>query len=333
MDLKLLNSLAEMFSNGSDLFWITDKTWKIQKGKYLYDYPQPLPELLKIDPDCWDNIEKDVYLNGKFMNCILYCNKIEEIRVVILKEKKSEMQKSEKIALDTAVHSLRQIKEQLEEEIPEKKEMFAAIERNYYLLYQKSYIKTLIDSVYSGNVIKIVFSVQDLLRQIHQTLKLELRQYAEVSLQMPEEEAVLHESPEFFKAMFLAAMILCHRERGCFQHVEIFLQHSGSRAELQINLIPDLQHEINMSKQIDSYSFGSEWEEKKLLDIFCMIHGGSWHFMEQFRKNQKVFSCRIAFDIISAKQELGLYSPNRIQQREFDDVCRIMLSRIYLYYF
>ncbi len=328
MTRKQIKMFREMFGNDCDILWITDENWNVQDEKYSGG-AKNLPALLEVPEDFWGSAEKLMFWNDRFYHCRIWCSQAAKCRVIALKKPKADDSKN--MTVNSAVHSLRQIRRSLEEAMHEKTPLLDSIERNCLLLYRKSYIDRILDAVRSGTAFREEFSVQDILRQMQPQMLSALGNYAETEFRLTEQNMYLYGNIEFFRVAVLAGLTLCHLERGYFQQMALSLGFSGGKAELLINMTPDYQKPVSMQEQIDPENFGSTKGEETLLDTFCMMYDGSWKLFKQ-EENQKLISacCQIQFRTNKKRPELMLYSTDRIMRPDFDDPYQIMLARIYL---
>ena len=333
MNQEKIRMFREMFGNDCDILWITNEKWKVQDEKYSGG-AENLPALLELPEDFWGSTEKIIFWNERFYHCRIWCSKKAKCRVITLK--KIEHDASRNVEVNSAVHSLRQIRQKLEEYMQEKKQpeeirLLDSIERNCLLLYRKSYIDRILDAVQSNIALKKNFSVQDMLRQMQPQIIAELGNYAETEFRLTEKEMFLDENMEFFRVVVLAGLTLCHMEQGYFQQVAFSLGISNGKAELLINMTPDYQKPVSMTEQIDPQNFSSLEGEKNILHTFCQIHDGSWRLLKQ-EENKKLISacCQIQFQTTKRRIEPVLNSRDRIMRSDFDNPYKIMLARIYL---
>ncbi|MBR0485464.1 MAG: hypothetical protein IJJ69_11950 [Oscillospiraceae bacterium] len=328
--------LSNLFGNSGEIVWITDENWKIQWGKYDYSKIQNLPDILNVSPELWENISGCTFFEEYFYEYTIYCSRENACRIIIMERPPQSLDRIEDASINNAVYSLRQVKNGFqqyfkENHLHEKKDLLDAIERSCLLLYRAPYITRIIDYVRSGNAVKSLFSVQDALSRMQKEMQDKLGIYAETDFSFPKKEVYLLENKEFFLLTVLAGLTLCHQERGYFHHAAFSLGVSGTKAELIINLTPDYQQPLDMSKQLDPLNFGSLEEEKKALSTFCIMHHGSWKPMYYHEKKKLISACcQICFQTDEYSSEITLNSERGFLKSDYDDVCRLMLSRIYL---
>ena len=336
MKQEQLELLRNLFGNSGDIVWITDENWKIQWGRYDYSRIRNLPELLHLPETLWEDASSEVFFNGFFYDCTVHCSRENKCRIVIMKKSESFHGLLEEIPVNTAVHSLRQIRKSFEQyleekHLDEKKGLLDLIEKNCILLYRRPYITRITNSVRNGTASKLLFSVQEMLVQIQDNIHSELGIYAETDFSFPDKTVYLIENEEFFRVVVLAGLTLCHQEYGYIHQAVFSLGVSGTKAELIINLTPDYQHPVDMSKQLDPGNFGTFEEEKKALETFCTMHYGHWKLMNYTEEGRLISSCcQICFRTDEYHPEITVRSPRRVLRSDFDDVYRLMLSRIYL---
>ncbi|MBE6877427.1 MAG: hypothetical protein E7496_12070, partial [Ruminococcus sp.] len=296
MKQDALELLRNLFGNSGDVVWITDENWKIQWGRYDYSKIQNLPEMLNVPENLWEDASGQVFFCEVFYEYTIHCSKENKCRVIILKKTVLGQGMPEEVSVNAAVHSLRQVKKEFaqyfqKKNLHEKKELLDSLERNCLLLYRKPYILRMVNSVRNGMAEKTLFSVQDIIRQMEAEMQKKLGIYAKTVFSLPEKEIYLMENEEFFRMVVMAGLTLCHQERGYFHQAAFSLGVNGTKAELIINLTPDYQCRLNMSKQLDPENFGSTEEEKKALETFCIMHHGSWKHLNYNEENKLISSC------------------------------------------
>ena len=324
--------LMNLFKNHQNWVWITDEHWKIEAGEDIYpDKPEWIPEMLRVPVDCWETQEKMIYWEKRFYHAKLYCSREEQCRVITLKNVEDEWKSGENNSVEYVVHSLRQVKEDLQDyleeyEINNKSELLNSIERNCYLLYHKFYLRRILQSVYLGHAKAEVFCLQEALQFLRGIMEKQMRDYAEINLNLGIQKIFLNENRRFFDVVLLAGLIQCHQHRGYKQKITLSVNLVQEQVKICF-MKPDMQKEKSMTNQLDVMHFHSETEECALLDTFCMIHKGEW---EVVPLEEKAVAFRIQFPQEELPNKITLHQKSKVLQESSEELCRIMLSKIYL---
>ena len=337
MKKETIALLSSMFGNSGDIVWIADENWDIQWGKYDCGRIRNLPELLGVSPQLWEDASGQAFFEDYFYEYTIHCSRENQCRVIIMKSLALHPEMvQEEPSVNAAVHSLRQVRKDFQQYLEEKNldgknELLDSIERNCLLLYRKPFIMRMVNSIRNGSAVKTLFPVQDVILQMQGEMQKKLGIYAETDFSLPEKNVYLLENEEFFRVTVMSGLTLCHQERGYFHRAAFSLGVSGTRAELIINLTPDYHRPLDMSKQLDPENFGTLEEEKKALSTFCMMHHGNWKPM-YYSEQDKLISacCQICFRTDEFNPEIVMSTKRRTMRNDYDDVYRIMLSRIYL---
>ena len=333
MEKSKLNILTNMFENSKDIVMITDDQWNILWERYASEQSVSLPQALKIPENCWETVTKQVYWENYFCDCTVYCSKKNKCRIIIMKPVIQNFDMPEDIVIESAVQSLRQVKNELQKcfsshQLYDRAELLESIERNCYLLRHKSFIMQMLKSVREKRTFQELFSLNKELKKIRLKMVKEMGIYAQITLKMSDNDLFLNENKQFFQMVLLSGVILCHRNAGHLHQILISLDSDEDKAEIQILLKPDNQ-EIDMSAQIDTACFGSYSEEEELLNVFCLMHDGDW----EVNPVNDGYCCRITFRTDNQRSEITFRQTSKIIAEASDEVYRIMLSRIYLSYF
>ncbi len=316
--------LMNMFDNGCDAVFIIDADWNIIAQKYTFSFPKWLPEFLNVPENCWTNTENEIYLNKKFYHYQLYCSEPNQCRVLTLKECPLILD-AEDVEMKTAVHSLQQIKKNLEANLSP--QLSNSIERISLLIYRKPYLHSIIKAVRNYTIPRYPFPLQDALQQLKEKLSVLLENYAEITLDLPEQKIIFYENIDFFNTVLLAGMVLSHHERGYFHHIQISLSVSNNTAHIHIILKPDFHQSVNMSSQLEAFIFNSFTEEKELLHLFCILHQGQKTFSPP---KISPSSFQLKFCIAENKEIMHLHSTTKILPSNFNDAYKLMLAPVYL---
>lgn len=323
--------LMNMFDNGCDAVLITDADWNILEEKYSVSFHGKLPELLHVSENCWKNIESEIYLNRRFYQYKLYCSEQNQCRVIVLKEL-HENPETQDSAVRTACQSLYHVKQQLKTYISEnpdfsQQKMLHTLDRISLLIYRKPYLHSIIKNVRNHTIVRYPLQLLKVSQYLKEKLSELLKNYAEISLDLPETEIPFYENIDFFSTVLLSGMVLCHHERGYFHHIQISLSVCDDTAFIRMILKPNFHKTVDMSAQVEAFSFGTHAEEKELLNLFCMLHQGEWSVSPP---ETSPSSFQLQFRTTEQRQITRFYSTDKIRKSDFDNTFELMLAPVYL---
>lgn len=325
MEREKIDFLMNMFDNGQDNICILDADWNILEEKYIVSFPQQIPKVLNVSENCWENTENEIYLNKEFYEYKLYCSKAHQCRVLVLKKHIPvlETEAAEDADIASALQSLKQLNEWLKIT----PELSKSVERISLLLSRKPYLRSMIKSIRNDNTVRAPFSLQTALQQLKEKMSELLANYAEITLDIPETNNNFYESIDFFNTVLLAGIVQCHHERDYFHHIQISLAVYEDTAYISVILKPDFSKRINMSSQFEPFSFGTQTEEKELLNLFCMIHQGEWSVSPP-KMTPSLF--QLTFHITEYPKISYFFSTDKTRTSRFGDAYMLMLAPIYL---
>lgn len=326
MEKNKINLLINMFHHDGDTVFILDANWNIIEGEYTTSFPERLPKMLHVSENCWENTKNEIYFNKDFYKYELYCSKKNQCRVLVLKKHVSTSEEAnehaaEDAAVNTAVQSLKQLT-QRSEITPE---LSKSIERISLLLSRKPYLRGMIKSIRNDTIFQTPFFLQDALQQLKTQMSELLAGYAEITLDISETKNSFYENQDFFNTMLLAGIVLCHHERGCFHHIQISLSVYENTAYISIILKPDFSKRIDMSLQLENFSFGTHTEEKELLNLFCMMHQGEWSVSPP-KMTPSLFQLMFRIEF----QNITVHSTQKKHISRFGNTSKLMLAPVYL---
>jgi len=333
MTKKEITLLINLFSQNEELVWVTDDQWNILGGKYSYSYQKPIPELLGIPTDCWENTEKKVYLDKHFFDCTVHAVPSQKYRVVVLKTIEAVL--SEDPTEIYVFQTLQQAQNLMHEYLDEKEDydqvfMPKMIEKSLLLLYRKTYLRKMLQSIYDETIEKNSFFIIDIIEKIKLNIQRLLKGYADLQIVYTGENSCLYENMDFFISVVLSGLILCHQKKEFFQHIRLHYKHTGSITEIRTEITCDPEKTVDLSNQPNIAHF-SRAEETELLNAFCAIHDGFWKYFEHSGKNGISYCCQITFHVSDAKNDLIMKQHSfKNNNPDIYNIYSLLLSHVYL---
>ena len=324
MESLLMEGLKRCYASRTEPVCLYDGDWNCVWNSHDLEGAAHLDSILGLPADWWEGCSRHVILGQDAYVCELLCSKADGIRIAVFRHEEQLTYHGEDITgmIQATTNSCRELYRYMGDNAQDMAPLFNTIMGGCYRIYRIVFFQRELERLRSGNCRRDWFSLNQVMRDVHQHASEILRFCAEIELDVCDEQLWVNGDMDSCICAVLAGLALGWQEERLRYMIRMTLTREGENgvAELHLTALPEERRDI-----VNLGGFGSTNGERMLLREFCSLHKGKWYLRHE--GEDSVF--RMELKLSEAEEGCRLLrSPREHLEGRFYNKYEAILARI-----
>ena len=326
MDISVFEVLKSMYAESSESILVLDDAWNVCWTN-MSNAPDNVRERLSLPYDHWKNVTYPVAFDNTMYQCHLMCVEAAGLRVLHFEPDSEEAENLQQLAeivqgMYAGLAGIHSLVEENESDAMRSllNAQMGRLMRLQRIVYLRKQMCRGMRSEWEHKAIDLRFVAEGLVQRMQNLF----RQFSKVSFSCSEDYVFVNGDLPALQCSVTSAYLLCVRKPEQHQRIDIELKidKDAQCAQLRFAVTEKKQMRQDLQGQVDG--FGTLEAEKKMLDRYCQVYGGTAIFSQQ---NDSV-SCIFRLPLARDTSMLYLNSDREIHEDTYFYPTDVMLSRI-----